>query len=181
MGAAGPPLLCPLPLQQVQRPRLLICGEEGSGQSHLGPALLYALEGLPVHALGLPSLLSDASARSVLFLIMLLYHNFTLTDRSSMTQAELPDSKSAFAAVLIVALEAQQAPAEHLFVLSYGLELWQWPDAAKIAASTVMMQMSNLNSRPTWSMSTKLTAMHSLTIPYCGLSLNLDCHNVPKP
>ncbi|KAA6420881.1 MAG: ATPase family AAA domain-containing protein [Trebouxia sp. A1-2] len=64
MGAAGPPLLCPLPLQQVQRPRLLICGEEGSGQSHLGPALLYALEGLPVHALGLPSLLSDASARS---------------------------------------------------------------------------------------------------------------------
>lgn len=64
MGRAGAPLLCPLPFQQVQRPRLLICGEEGCGQSHLGPALLYALEGLPVHALGLPSLLSDASARS---------------------------------------------------------------------------------------------------------------------
>ncbi|KAL0036308.1 hypothetical protein WJX77_001773 [Trebouxia sp. C0004] len=64
LGGAGAPLLCPLPFQQVQRPRLLICGEEGSGQSHLGPALLYALEGLPVHALGLPSLLSDASARS---------------------------------------------------------------------------------------------------------------------
>ena len=69
IGGSGAPLLRPLPFQQVQRPRLLICGEEGSGQSHLGPALLYALEGLPVHALGLPSLLSDASARSVLFLI----------------------------------------------------------------------------------------------------------------
>lgn len=47
----------------VQRPRLLICGGEGAGQSHLGPAVLYALEGLPVHAIGLPSLLSDAGAR----------------------------------------------------------------------------------------------------------------------
>ncbi len=47
----------------VQRPRLLICGAEGAGQSHLGPAVLYALEGLPVHAIGLPSLLSDAGAR----------------------------------------------------------------------------------------------------------------------
>ncbi|KAK9811900.1 hypothetical protein WJX72_012131 [[Myrmecia] bisecta] len=48
----------------VQRPRLLVCGPEGGGQGHLGPAVLYALEGLPVHAIGLPSLLSDASARS---------------------------------------------------------------------------------------------------------------------
>lgn len=63
LDAIGAPLLGPTLHQQVQRPRLLICGEEGAGQSHLGPALLYALEGLPVHALGLPSLLSDASAR----------------------------------------------------------------------------------------------------------------------
>lgn len=63
-GAWDEPLLgSALPYQQVQRPRLLICGAEGAGQAHLGPALLYALEGLPVHALGLPSLLSDASAR----------------------------------------------------------------------------------------------------------------------
>jgi len=47
-----------------QRPRMLLCGREGSGQSHLAPAVLYSLEGLPVHAIGLPSLLSDASARS---------------------------------------------------------------------------------------------------------------------
>ena len=66
LGVVGAPLLGSLPLQQVQRPRLLVCGQEGAGQSHLGPALLYALEGLPVHALGLPSLLSDASARSAL-------------------------------------------------------------------------------------------------------------------
>ena len=65
LGAVGAPLLGSMLQQQVQRPRLLICGQEGAGQSHLGPALLYALEGLPVHALGLPSLLSDASARSV--------------------------------------------------------------------------------------------------------------------
>jgi len=123
MGGAGAPLLRPLPFQQVQRPRLLICGEEGSGQSHLGPALLYALEGLPVHALGLPSLLSDASARSVLFFITLLYHNMPLTDKLSVTQAELADPKSACGAVLIVALEAQQAPAKYHFVLFVGLEL----------------------------------------------------------
>ncbi len=48
----------------VQRPRLLVCGPEGTGQAHLGPAVLYALEGLPVHAIGLPSLLSDAGARA---------------------------------------------------------------------------------------------------------------------
>ena len=66
LGPPGAPLLGSMPHQQVQRPRLLVCGQEGAGQSHLGPALLYALEGLPVHALGLPSLLSDASARSVL-------------------------------------------------------------------------------------------------------------------
>ena len=66
----GRPLLGAVSHQQVQRPRLLICGQEGAGQSHLGPALLYALEGLPVHALGLPSLLSDASARSVFFMFV---------------------------------------------------------------------------------------------------------------
>lgn len=48
----------------VQRPRLLICGPPGSGQGHLGPALLYALEGLPAHTIGLPSLLTDPGARS---------------------------------------------------------------------------------------------------------------------
>jgi len=134
MGRAGAPLLCPLPFQQVQRPRLLICGEEGSGQSHLGPALLYALEGLPVHALGLPSLLSDASARSVLFLITLLCHNMPLTDMVSLTQAELADPNSAYVAVQVVAFEAQQAPAKHHFISSVDLELWQPSDPALTAA-----------------------------------------------
>lgn len=50
------------PMQAMQ-PRLLLCGADGAGQRHLAPAVLYALEGLPVHALGLPALLSDASAR----------------------------------------------------------------------------------------------------------------------
>lgn len=56
-------LLAPSGAAFVSRPRLLICGPEGAGQSHLAPALLYALEGLPVHAIGLPALLSDAGAR----------------------------------------------------------------------------------------------------------------------
>ncbi len=62
-GAAG---IQPSLVLHTQRPRVLICGREGSGQSHLGPAVLDALEGLPVHSVGLPSLLSDVSARRVL-------------------------------------------------------------------------------------------------------------------
>ncbi|XP_052207689.1 ATPase family AAA domain-containing protein At1g05910 [Diospyros lotus] len=48
----------------VYRPRLLICGEEGVGLDHLGPAILHELEKFPVHSLGLPSLLSDPSAKT---------------------------------------------------------------------------------------------------------------------
>lgn len=48
----------------VYRPRLLICGGEGSGLDHLGPAILHELEKFPVHSLGLPSLLSDPSAKT---------------------------------------------------------------------------------------------------------------------
>ena len=58
-GKASLPRLLSAPSSWVQRPRMLVCGPEGAGQHHLAPALLYALEGLPVHAIGLPSLLSD--------------------------------------------------------------------------------------------------------------------------
>ncbi|KAJ6805740.1 ATPase family AAA domain-containing protein [Iris pallida] len=51
-----------LPL--VYRPRLLICGEESVGLDHIGPAVLHELEKFPVHSLGLPSLLSDPSAKT---------------------------------------------------------------------------------------------------------------------
>lgn len=50
-------------LGAAQQARVMVCGAEGAGQGHLGPALLAALEGLPVHAVGLPSLLSDANSR----------------------------------------------------------------------------------------------------------------------
>ncbi len=50
----------------AQQARVLLCGREGAGQGHLGPALLAALEALPVHAVGLPSLLSDANSRRAL-------------------------------------------------------------------------------------------------------------------
>ena len=42
-----------------QNPRLLVCGESGSGQAHIAPALLHALEQFAVHAISLPALLSD--------------------------------------------------------------------------------------------------------------------------
>ncbi|GLJ11480.1 hypothetical protein SUGI_0168500 [Cryptomeria japonica] len=48
----------------VYRPRLLLCGKEGAGLDHIGPAVLHELERFPVHCLGLPSLLSDPNART---------------------------------------------------------------------------------------------------------------------
>ncbi|XP_077227525.1 ATPase family AAA domain-containing protein At1g05910-like [Tasmannia lanceolata] len=48
----------------VYRPRLLLCGPEGVGLDHVGPAVLHELEKFPVHSLGLPSLLSDLSAKT---------------------------------------------------------------------------------------------------------------------
>ncbi|KAK9672262.1 hypothetical protein RND81_12G087600 [Saponaria officinalis] len=48
----------------VYRPRLLLYGKEGVGLDHLGPAILHELEKFPVHSLGLPSLLSDPSAKT---------------------------------------------------------------------------------------------------------------------
>ncbi|CAI0397077.1 unnamed protein product [Linum tenue] len=51
-------------LSLVYRPRILLCGSEASGLDHLGPAILHKLEKFPVHSLGLPSLLSDPSAKT---------------------------------------------------------------------------------------------------------------------
>ncbi|XP_039012807.1 ATPase family AAA domain-containing protein At1g05910-like isoform X2 [Hibiscus syriacus] len=48
----------------VYRPRLILCGADGFGLDHLGPAILHELEKFPVHSLGLPSLLSDPSAKT---------------------------------------------------------------------------------------------------------------------
>ncbi|XP_021752704.1 ATPase family AAA domain-containing protein At1g05910-like [Chenopodium quinoa] len=48
----------------VYRPRFLLCGNEGVGMDHLGPAILHEMEKFPVHSLGLPSLLSDPSAKT---------------------------------------------------------------------------------------------------------------------
>ncbi|VFQ86782.1 unnamed protein product [Cuscuta campestris] len=48
----------------VYRPRILICGGEGTGLDHIGPAVLHELEKFPVHSLGLASLLSDPGAKT---------------------------------------------------------------------------------------------------------------------
>ena len=52
-------------LPACARPALLLAGPSGAGQGHLAPALLHALEALPVHAIGLPALLADSSSRCV--------------------------------------------------------------------------------------------------------------------
>ncbi|KAL8196047.1 hypothetical protein R6Q57_025047 [Mikania cordata] len=57
-------LVCGFALPLVYRPRLLLCGMEGAGLDHLGPAVLHELEKFPVHSLGLSSLLSDPSAKT---------------------------------------------------------------------------------------------------------------------
>ncbi|GLJ11510.1 hypothetical protein SUGI_0169320 [Cryptomeria japonica] len=48
----------------VYRPRLLLCGKEGAGLDHIGPAVLHELERFLVHCLGLPSLLFGPSAQT---------------------------------------------------------------------------------------------------------------------
>lgn len=41
----------------VHRPRFLVCGKRGMGQStHISPALLHSMEHIPVHSLDLPVL-----------------------------------------------------------------------------------------------------------------------------
>ncbi|KAL3845615.1 hypothetical protein ACJIZ3_003018 [Penstemon smallii] len=48
----------------VYRPRLLLCGDDGVGLDHIGPAVLHELEKFPVFSLALPSLLSDPGAKT---------------------------------------------------------------------------------------------------------------------
>ncbi|XP_075484037.1 ATPase family AAA domain-containing protein At1g05910-like [Primulina tabacum] len=48
----------------VYRPKLLLCGDDGVGLDHIGPAVLHELEKFPVHSLALPSLLSDPGAKT---------------------------------------------------------------------------------------------------------------------
>ncbi|URD77293.1 Bromodomain protein 103 [Musa troglodytarum] len=57
-------LSCGSALPLVYRPRLLIYGDASAGLDHVGPAVLHELEKFPVHSLGLPSLLSDPSAKT---------------------------------------------------------------------------------------------------------------------
>ena len=66
LAAAGGPAyaLSLLAVPHAVRPRLLLVGTPGGGQNAVAPALLHALESLPVHGIGLPSLVSEAGSRS---------------------------------------------------------------------------------------------------------------------
>lgn len=66
LASAGGPAyaLSLLAVPHSVRPRLLLVGTPGAGQNAVAPALLHALESLPVHGIGLPSLVSDAGSRS---------------------------------------------------------------------------------------------------------------------
>ena len=89
-GAAG---IQPSLVLHTQRPRVLVCGREGSGQSHLGPAVLDALEGLPVHSVGLPSLLSDVSARRVFLPIVIGASPYAVETNPALTATSLACAK----------------------------------------------------------------------------------------
>jgi hypothetical protein len=52
----------------IARPRMLLVGPPGSGQQQLGAAVLATVEGLPVHCIGLTSLLANVSARCAVLL-----------------------------------------------------------------------------------------------------------------
>lgn len=48
--------------KHVHRPRFLVCGERGMGQStHVSQALLHSMEHIPVHCLDLPALFGCSS------------------------------------------------------------------------------------------------------------------------
>ncbi|PKA54759.1 ATPase family AAA domain-containing protein [Apostasia shenzhenica] len=105
----------------VYRPRLLICGDETSGLDHVGPAILHELEKFPVHSLGLPSLLSDPSAKTP---EEALVHIFSEARRSTPSLLFLPQfqlwwetAHEQLKAVLITLLE--ELPS-HLPILLLG-------------------------------------------------------------
>jgi SpoVK/Ycf46/Vps4 family AAA+-type ATPase len=59
---------------RVFRPRLLIGGEPGMGQSYLGGAILNHFEGLHVQSFDLPTIFSDSARVSSLLLLLLKPH-----------------------------------------------------------------------------------------------------------
>lgn len=56
-GSSSSKLFC------MARPRLLLAGVAGAGQQQMAAAVLAALEGLPVYAIGLANLLATAGSR----------------------------------------------------------------------------------------------------------------------
>lgn len=93
----------------VYRPRLLLCGVEGTGLDHLGPAILHEMEKFPVHSIGLPSLLSDPGAKTP---EEALVHIFTEARRSTPSILYLPhfnlwweNAQDQLRAVLLTLLE----------------------------------------------------------------------------
>ncbi|KAG9137426.1 hypothetical protein Leryth_020634 [Lithospermum erythrorhizon] len=93
----------------VYRPRLLLCGVEGTGLDHLGPAILHEMEKFAVHSLGLPSLLSDPGAKTP---EEALVHIFTEARRTTPSILYLPhfnlwweNAQDQLRAVLLTLLE----------------------------------------------------------------------------
>ncbi|KAI8471874.1 MAG: hypothetical protein J3K34DRAFT_505681 [Monoraphidium minutum] len=85
LGAVVAPCLAPALADAIGRLRASF--PPGSGQGHVAAALLHALEGLPLHAVGLPSLLADAGARS---LEEALVHAFVEARRAAPALLYLP-------------------------------------------------------------------------------------------
>lgn len=58
---------------RVHRPRILLYGEAGMGQTYVGAALLHHLEGYAVQSLELGTLLGDSTRVSVPHLVVIIY------------------------------------------------------------------------------------------------------------
>lgn len=52
--------------------KVLLCGEEGSGQTHVAAAFLKLLQGVPIHAISLPQLVAGGSGDTAAGLVELM-------------------------------------------------------------------------------------------------------------
>lgn len=106
---------------RTYRPRLLIYGEAGMGQTYLGPALLHHLEGFHVQSFDIATLMSDSTRTpeaavvqlfveakrhqpSVIFIPSLAQWAYTISDAARSTTRALLDSIPPSDPVLLLAI-----------------------------------------------------------------------------
>ena len=106
------------------RPRVLLHGPTGMGQTYLGPAILHHLEGFHIQSLDIGTLMADSTRTpeatlvqlfveakrhqpSILFIPSLLSWSLTLSESARMTFSSLLDGIPSFDPVLLLAIVEQ--------------------------------------------------------------------------